>query len=404
MFKSAHFARRTAAAVSAVALMTFGTTSVATADTPSSGTGNCAPVQVLQAPGTTETDVNADPSDPKGLLKQVQDNVMSSAADNVNFLYVPYPADFGHRGDGSFGESWDAGVENMSNMMEDISDSCPDSNFIITGFSQGALVAGDVASNIGNGDGPIDPDRLISAGLFADALRGENDNFAGKALKGHGAMADGRENGFGKVADRTVQFCDELDMFCNADVPEEVRPILDDVIQVVDFYDPVASFERVNQIVNSKLPEIQTAFTNPVVVTETITAVHDFFVSLESEAHVNYTHDLVDRKTDDTSVSWMAEIISQAANAGGDVKDIDTPAAPGSQTGPTPGEGLNEDISTSEVSSLVGNSAFAQGAAQAAGVDTSQIQGLLDALGGTANADPAQLQGLANQFLAAIPK
>ena len=40
--------------------------------------------------------------------------------------------------------------------LVDMNNRCPLTSYVIVGFSQGAVIAGDMASDIGNGRGPVD--------------------------------------------------------------------------------------------------------------------------------------------------------------------------------------------------------------------------------------------------------
>ena len=45
---------------------------------------------------------------------------------------------------------------------------CPLTSYVLVGFSQGAVIAGDIASDIGNGRGPVDEDLVLGVTLIAD--------------------------------------------------------------------------------------------------------------------------------------------------------------------------------------------------------------------------------------------
>ena len=48
---------------------------------------------------------------------------------------------------------------------------CPLTSYVLVGFSQGAVIAGDIASDIGNGRGPVDEDLVLGVTLIADGRR-----------------------------------------------------------------------------------------------------------------------------------------------------------------------------------------------------------------------------------------
>jgi hypothetical protein len=117
--------------------------------------------------------------------------------------------------------------------MTDMNNRCPLTSFVIAGFSQGAVIAGDMASDIGNGRGPVDEDLVLGVTLIADGRRQDN---VGKDIgpnpDGQGAeitlhevptlsalgltMTGPRPGGFGMLNDRTNEICATGDLICAA--------------------------------------------------------------------------------------------------------------------------------------------------------------------------------------------
>ncbi|NKS98774.1 hypothetical protein GS498_20340 [Rhodococcus hoagii] len=48
---------------------------------------------------------------------------------------------------------------------------CPLSKFVVLGYSQGAVVAGDFLSKVGNRQGAIEPSRILAGALLSDPSR-----------------------------------------------------------------------------------------------------------------------------------------------------------------------------------------------------------------------------------------
>ena len=101
---------------------------------------------------------------------------------------------------------------------------CPLTSYVLVGFSQGAVIAGDLASDIGNGRGPVDQDLVLGVTLIADGRRqtgvgqdvGPNPPGQGAEITLHEmpmlsalglAMTGRRPGGFGALNDRTNQIC-----------------------------------------------------------------------------------------------------------------------------------------------------------------------------------------------------
>jgi hypothetical protein len=104
---------------------------------------------------------------------------------------------------------------------------------VLAGFSQGAVIAGDMASDIGNGRGPVDADLVLGVTLIADGRRQDNvGQDIGPNPDGQGAeitlhevptlsalgltMTGPRPGGFGMLNDRTNEICAAGDLICAA--------------------------------------------------------------------------------------------------------------------------------------------------------------------------------------------
>ena len=75
----------------------------------------------------------------------------------------------------SFGKSIAAGVANAERHMSEYKRACPNTKFVISGYSQGASVAGDVARDISAGKvAGVTPDDVVSVVLIADPGRSSN--------------------------------------------------------------------------------------------------------------------------------------------------------------------------------------------------------------------------------------
>src|SRR5439155_776650 len=117
--------------------------------------------------------------------------------------------------------------------MTDMNNRCPLTSYVLAGFSQGAVIAGDMASDIGNGRGPVDEDLVLGVALIADGRRQDNvGQDIGPNPDGQGAeitlqevptlsalgltMSGPRPGGFGKLNDRTNEICAPGDLICAA--------------------------------------------------------------------------------------------------------------------------------------------------------------------------------------------
>ena len=88
---------------------------------------------------------------------------------------VPYTAQFHNPLSAdtqmSYNDSRAEGTRAAVQAMTDMNNRCPLTSYVLIGFSQGAVIAGDIASDIGNGRGPVDQDLVLGVTLVADGRR-----------------------------------------------------------------------------------------------------------------------------------------------------------------------------------------------------------------------------------------
>lgn len=183
----------------------------------------CPDVQAVFVPGTNETHVGADPTVPVGLLKPVGEALRQKfSADRVALYFVPYPAQFTNVVE--YQGSEQAGVKATTDAMAATAGKCPEARFTLSGYSQGAAVAGDVATQIGQSAAPVTADKLLGVGLISDPNRNpQTEKLIGPAVGGSG-LAGPRPQDFGKVGDRVVTFCAPGDLICAT--PDSARNLV----------------------------------------------------------------------------------------------------------------------------------------------------------------------------------
>ncbi|MBY4575983.1 hypothetical protein ACN94_20775 [Gordonia paraffinivorans] len=163
--------RRGSAAGLAVSLAVGG---LITAQAPAEAAGACPSLYVLGVQGTGQSTADASPTTDSGFLSSVMKPLMTMAGSLVQRAYVPYPAGFGGAvGNSSmtFDQSVTAAINRTNSMIKQVADRCEDTQFALTGYSQGAFAAGRVARDIGQGRGPISADRVAGVSLFGDPTR-----------------------------------------------------------------------------------------------------------------------------------------------------------------------------------------------------------------------------------------
>ena len=168
----------------------------------------------LLIPGTWETSGNADPHQPVGILKPVADAITAAHGDRAEVYTLPYMArafDNGH----TYADSKIDALTNAEAVLTDVASRCTNTKFTITGYSQGADAAGDLASQIGNDHGPVPANRVLAVGLLADPGAGtQGSAVVGPRTSGHG-IADPRPQGMGTLSGRVASICDPSDLYCS---------------------------------------------------------------------------------------------------------------------------------------------------------------------------------------------
>ena len=203
---------------------------------------SCPDVSMIAVPGTWESSPTDDPLNPGqfpiALLLNVTRPIQQQfGGERVQVYTVPYTAQFDNPlaadKQMSYNDSRAEGTRATVRAMTDMNNRCPLTSYVLVGFSQGAVIAGDLVSDIGNGRGPVDEDLVLGAALIADGRRqpgiGQD---VGLNPPGQGAeitlrevptlsalgltMTGARPGGFGALNNRTFQICAPGDLICAA--------------------------------------------------------------------------------------------------------------------------------------------------------------------------------------------
>src|ERR1700742_4605116 len=144
---------------------------------------DCPDVMLMSIPGTWESSPQLDPLNPTqfpiALLLHVTNPIRAQFGnDRLEVYTVPYTAQFHNPLSAdkqmSYNDSRAEGTRAAVKAMTDMNDRCPLTSYVLVGFSQGAVIAGDMASDIGNGRGPVDEDLVLGVTLIADGRRQDN--------------------------------------------------------------------------------------------------------------------------------------------------------------------------------------------------------------------------------------
>jgi hypothetical protein len=223
-----------------------------TPTSPTAQPADCPDVEVVVIPGTWESSARDDPfhprANPKSLMLRVSSALQNKfPATRARVYTIPYTAEFRNPTNltdrqADYDVSRRQGYLRTAGRITAVNKHCPLTSFVIMGFSQGAVIGGDVASNIGNGRGVLEVEdqiRVLGVGLIADGRRVVNQQInvgtnppgvgAEVALGGFHNLVPGitmngpRVGGFGELARRTYGICAPGDLIC--DSPTITNPL-----------------------------------------------------------------------------------------------------------------------------------------------------------------------------------
>ncbi|MFE3542834.1 cutinase family protein [Nocardia sp. NPDC059177] len=204
---------RSAAATLVAAVVAAGTTAVGLARADAPGAWPCTPYTAVFGPGTWETSPGADPEVPVGMLRPIGEGLERQFGNDITVLYVPYAASAFDQGL-SYAQSLDTLEARLRRLLRGL---CESTRVVLAGYSQGADGIGDLATEIGNGDGPIGADRVVAVGLLADPHRDPDTTLSlGDPQPGYG-IAGTRSRDFGALTERVRTLCADGDLYCSLD-------------------------------------------------------------------------------------------------------------------------------------------------------------------------------------------
>lgn len=106
-----------------------------------------------------------------------------------------------------------------------LSNACPGATFSFTGYSLGADIAARLLRDIAHGHGPIAPERVDSAALFANPYQGGNGAVLSRITSpaSRGALGE-LKGGYGELGPRVLEICNGSDIVCST--RESYRPLV----------------------------------------------------------------------------------------------------------------------------------------------------------------------------------
>ncbi|OZC62064.1 cutinase [Rhodococcus sp. 15-725-2-2b] len=178
---------------------------------------SCAKYVAIMAPGTWETNAAANPTTPVGMLATVGNALKQKYGNDIEVYYPAYAASAFDKGR-TYADSKETGKSAINNIL---TSACATSKFLLSGYSQGADAAGDVAAEIGNGRGVVPASRILGVGLVADPHQGTaGGTVVGPKVYGQG-IGGVRPEGFGSLAPVVKQLCNPTDLYCSTNAGKD---------------------------------------------------------------------------------------------------------------------------------------------------------------------------------------
>lgn len=178
---------------------------------------SCAKYVAIMAPGTWETNAAANPTTPVGMLATVGNALKQKYGNDIEVYYPAYAASAFDQGR-TYADSKETGKSAINNIL---TSACATSKFLLSGYSQGADAAGDVAAEIGNGRGVVPAARILGVGLVADPHQGTaGGTVVGPKVDGQG-IGGVRPEGFGSLAPVVKQLCNPTDLYCSTNAGKD---------------------------------------------------------------------------------------------------------------------------------------------------------------------------------------
>lgn len=144
-------------------------------------------------------------------LSGVTDPLSERFGERVSVVTVPPPTS-----GSSYAASETEAVAALATVVSEHMTACPTGSLMLFGHSQGAHVAGDLASRIGTGqEKTIPAPRMLAVGLFGDPARHPGSRSVPEGTSGQGALAP-RAAGFGSLDARTIEICAPGDPVCDS--------------------------------------------------------------------------------------------------------------------------------------------------------------------------------------------
>ncbi|MBV7706822.1 cutinase family protein [Nocardia nova] len=171
----------------------------------------CAKVTAVLVLGARDTHLDTDTASaaaaPSSVLDPIARNLQARYGSDLAVRTVPDSPSTSPSPD----DSGNPGQDALASLLSSL---CPTTRVIVLGYSGGAQIAGDLATLIGHGQGPVPASRILAVGLLGDPRRGSSTPQLGEPAGGQGVEGP-RAQDFGELHDRVRTVCARDDLYCS---------------------------------------------------------------------------------------------------------------------------------------------------------------------------------------------
>lgn len=171
----------------------------------------CAKVTAVLVPGARDTDLDTDTTGPSRSPSSVPDPIARNLQARYGSDLAVRTVSYSPSPSRAPGASDSPGQDALSSLVSSL---CPTTQVIVLGYSDGARIAGDLATRIGHGQGPVPASRVLAVGLLGDPRRGSSTPQLGEPAGGQGVEGP-RAQDFGELHDRVRTVCARDDLYCS---------------------------------------------------------------------------------------------------------------------------------------------------------------------------------------------
>lgn len=158
-------------------------------------------------------------------------------------------------------QSVDKGITIAEKSIAKITEGCDNPQVTLVGYSESADIMSQVVNKISQGKSTISEDEFSSALLVANPRHGSDNTYRiGNGGDSDNGILDNldKRGGYGDIADRVVEVCDDADYICSDDAGKDVKFLRDPLMKmgIATGQLPTGIIKELSNINPSQYPEL----------------------------------------------------------------------------------------------------------------------------------------------------